>query len=316
MSTNDPRYGSQPGAQGPEGMQWSQPVPSPEQPMQPPTGQPSSQPAVPTNPYAVPQPGWAQPSQVSSASAQQAPAPGSAQQVPLPGQQPYAQGQQPHAQGRPMGVVPPVGAAPAKKSNTGLIVGILIAVAVVFIGGLVALGFVVNSIMKAVETTTDPFTSNPPTTSPSTTDPSTALPSTKIPLDQTASVGDWEVHVDGYTPDATADVAAAYVGNEPAGTGNVYTMVHLTVTYRGTNGANGNYLSMDLDLVSESGTTRGWFEGSTSVLGPDDIFARGTVISPGQSVTGNIVYEVPRDETFTALRVSDETGQFVDIPLQ
>lgn len=356
MSTNNPRYGSQPGAQGPEGTQWSQPTP-PEQPMQPPTGQPSSQPTVPTNPYAVPQPGsahspyaspqstppapsapgaqpeWAQPSQVPPAQQvppQPVPAPGSAQQVPPPGQQPFMQDQQPYAQGQrpyaqgPMGTVPPVGPAPAKKSKTGLVVGILVAVAVLFIGALVALGLIVNSIMKEVETTTEPFTSNPSTSAPSTASPSTTDPSTTdpspssseaIPVRQTANVGDWEVNVDSYTPDATADVAAAYIWNEPAGTGNVYKMVHLIVTYRGSDGTEGDYLYMDFDLVTESGTTIGWYEGSAAAMAADDLFARETAMSPGQSVTGNILFEVPRDETFTAFRVSDEMGQFIDVPL-
>lgn len=112
-------------------------------------------------------------------------------------------------------------------------------------------------------------------------------------LGETLSNDDWDVVVNSFAPDVDAEVAAENPYNEPADPGFRYSMVNLTLTYKGEGSQHA--MTVPVALVADDGRVFEWFD--HSVVGPEprldgEMYAGGTV-------TGNLVFHVPTEWTGT-----------------
>ena len=67
-------------------------------------------------------------------------------------------------------------------------------------------------------------------------------------------------------------------------------------------------------IVDESGKKYSWADADG--VAPDDLFASfDTSLKPGKSVTGQLLFDVPENSSYTFRMESSDTGQKVEIPL-
>lgn len=127
---------------------------------------------------------------------------------------------------------------------------------------------------------------NGETTEPAAQDGPDGTRTNPYPLGTTIAGSDWQVTVNSYAADATAEVLAANMFNEAPAAGNVYTMANVTITYTGAE--SGTAFEITVDCVSAGGNVIGTYDNNAvapSPIGLDELYN-------GASVTGNYVFEV------------------------
>lgn len=322
---------------------WGQPTPSPysqqptaEQPyafpQQAPAGGPQGGATQPGAPY--PQQGTPYPQQANPYQQQGTPYP--QQGAPYP-QQSTAYPQQgapggPQA-GAPVGPGAQMpGAAPTngamsymtpptpKKSSGGKT---LIIVLVAILVGLVLIGVIATMSIKALSASspTSPSTNQGshsqerPNTTDTNRDTSASEDTPPVSIGKEGEITDWKVNVATYTREASAAMMKDNSFNDPAPAGMDHTLIDLTLTYTGSNQEGEDFLfELDFYLVDESGKTYSWADADG--VAPDDLFASfDTSLKPGKSVTGQLLFDVPENSSYTFRMESSDTGQKVEIPL-
>ena len=135
-----------------------------------------------------------------------------------------------------------------------------------------------------------------------------------LPLGTLAEVGPWEVTVTEVNTDANDLIAATDKSNGPPVSGSQFVLVGVSATYLG--GATGGF-STDMqymfygskDLTFRNG---GW----TDTIAPDPI-ENAAVVQTGESVSGNLVFEVRSDQveggTVMIERTTDDIRSFFAI---
>lgn len=109
------------------------------------------------------------------------------------------------------------------------------------------------------------------------------------PLGFTVSDDEWAVTINSVNLDATAEIAAANMFNEPAPEGKVFILVNATAQYMGQN-PDGDSAWVTVDYVTADGVTISSTD--TFAVAPD-AFPDFTTLYEGGSITGNIALAVP-----------------------
>lgn len=123
------------------------------------------------------------------------------------------------------------------------------------------------------------------------------------PLGTTLVGDDWELTVNSYNADATAEVLAANQFNEQPAAGNVYSLANVTITYTGD--SSGTSFEITVDYVNAAGNVIATYDNmavAPESLGMEELYN-------GASATGNVVFEVPAGDA-GLLRV--QPGLFAD----
>lgn len=123
------------------------------------------------------------------------------------------------------------------------------------------------------------------------------------PLGTTVANDDWEVTVNSFTPDATAEVMAENQFNDEPADGAAYALVNVTVTRVAAE--SGTPWEVSVAFVTDGGNVVTGTEGIA--VGPDELPI--DELYEGGSVTGNVVVEIPADGAGT-VRVTP--GLFAD----
>lgn len=193
-----------------------------------------------------------------------------------------------------------------KFAAAGLVISI--------IGGIAGAIAFTMSLNRAFE---DAFGSSTVTTAPPTageqTDEATGAETTDgapdgtranpYPLGTTVAGDEWQVTVNSYNPDATAEVLAANQFNDPPAEGNVYSLANVTLTYTGD--TSGTSFEITVDYVNAAGNVIATHDNmavAPDSIGLDEMYS-------GASVTGNMVFEVAAADA-GLLRV--QPGLFAD----
>lgn len=133
-----------------------------------------------------------------------------------------------------------------------------------------------------------------PTTTPTTAAPTpTAAPGTldnPVRLGTAAPIGEgWELTVNAYVPDATADVLAEDEFNEPPDDGFQYALATVAVTYNGSDPTTSMF-EVDVGVMGPDGFETDMF--SCPAIAPKELDTAAEV-SPGDTVTGNVCFMLP-----------------------
>lgn len=123
------------------------------------------------------------------------------------------------------------------------------------------------------------------------------------PLGTTLVGDEWELTVNSYNPDATADVLAENPFNEPPAEGNVYSLANVTITYTGD--SSGTSFEISVAYVSAGGNVINSYDNMAVApdgLGLDELYN-------GASTSGNVIFEVAAGDD-GLLRV--QPGLFAD----
>jgi len=115
-----------------------------------------------------------------------------------------------------------------------------------------------------------------------------------VPLGKAADLGEgFTVTVNSFTEDDT-EALTSNPANPAPSAGNVYSVVNVTIEYDGD--PNFGYVALlDFTALRPPDVEANWYE--TIYLTPDDPLPLADSIAPGDSVTGNIVFEIPKDAT-------------------
>lgn len=128
-------------------------------------------------------------------------------------------------------------------------------------------------------------------------------------IGQTISLSDWDITVNSFNPNATAEVAAYNVNFPELNDGRNLAMMNVTYTYKG----NGSGFTNDFlyDFVTDEGNVLV----GMSLASPPPPAADYQELFTGASITGNVVFEIPN--TSGSLRIlsltSDDDGLFVRV---
>lgn len=123
-----------------------------------------------------------------------------------------------------------------------------------------------------------------------------------IPSGDAAVVGDYEVMVIGFTPDATDVVLDFNEFNDPPPDGSVYTLIRLEFTYVGDESGE-PWLDVSWAGVGDSSVSS---EVGDCFSYPDDLFELGELF-PGGTADGNICLTVVEDDVDSLLLILEET---------
>lgn len=122
-------------------------------------------------------------------------------------------------------------------------------------------------------------------------------------IGQVLSNDDWDVTVNSFNPNASADVAAENIFNDPPESGHQYAVVNLTFTYKGADSQLVD--TIPVAFVTENGNVARTFDKSAVAPAPrleGELYAGGTA-------TGNVVLHIPEGQP-GVLRI--ELGMFGD----
>ncbi len=108
------------------------------------------------------------------------------------------------------------------------------------------------------------------------------------PLGSTLSSPEWEVTVNSFTPDATAEVMAENQFNEDPDAGSVYALINVTI--KRVAAEPGYPLDVSVGYVTESGNVVNTFD--SMVVVPDDL-GNANELYEGAEATGNVVVMIP-----------------------
>lgn len=184
------------------------------------------------------------------------------------------------------------------------------ALIITIIGTLAGVIAFVTTIGKAIddaftETTTEPVEQQPADEPPAEEEPAGGDPAEEpaeepggdqgtranpYPLGTTLANDDWEVTVNSFTPDATAEVMAENQFNDEPEAGHTYALANLTVTYLGED--SGTPFEITVAYVTAGGNVVHTYD--HSALGPDEL--PDNELYTGASATGNVVLHVPEGD--------------------
>lgn len=126
-------------------------------------------------------------------------------------------------------------------------------------------------------------------------------------IGDTLSSGNWEVVVNSFTRNATAEVMAANMFNDPPPAGAQYALANITATYQGAD--SGNASSIGMSWVSDAGNVVRWYD--NPAVTPDPLEGE---LYNGASLTGNLKVAIPEIETgLIRLDIGFGTEIFVDV---
>lgn len=118
------------------------------------------------------------------------------------------------------------------------------------------------------------------------------------------ALGDWEITLNGFQPDATAEVLAANSFNDPPKDGYTYGLADITVKYTGADSATTYDLSFD--YITSSGNVLKSYDNDAVTPEPQldgELYA-------GATLTGNVDFEIPADDTgLIRVKISLEEGE-------
>lgn len=117
------------------------------------------------------------------------------------------------------------------------------------------------------------------------------------PIGSTIVSDDWEVTVNAVDLDATDEVLSADDENVEPATGEVYLMANITATYVGEDQA-GALPPLKVQYLDDQGVE--FLPQDTFVVTPDP-FEITAALTPGASLTGNVVVSVPADTMKSAV---------------
>ena len=135
-----------------------------------------------------------------------------------------------------------------------------------------------------------------------------------IPSGDPAVVGDYEIKVIGFTPDATAEVLDYNEFNDPPPEGSVYTLIRLEYAYFGDTSGD-PWIDVSWSAVGDSNVSS---DGGDCVTYPDNVFDLGELF-PGGTTDGNICLTVVEGDVGSLLLIVedyfsfDETRVFFDL---
>lgn len=110
-----------------------------------------------------------------------------------------------------------------------------------------------------------------------------------LAIGESARVGDYDVTVVGFTPDATAQVLDANQFNDPPGPGEVYAMVRVRATY---DGDGEGFAGMDLSVGYIGDDGRIYVDHDCMAVEPDNLLDQPQVVAGG-TVEGNLCLRLP-----------------------
>jgi hypothetical protein len=149
------------------------------------------------------------------------------------------------------------------------------------------------------DTTTEPSETTTDETTPADSREGEGTQDNPYALGTAAEIGDWTVTVVGFSPDATAEVAAGNEFNEPAPPGTVYVALDMTATFNGGEEASAFGFEVQAALVLPNGTVLGAAE-SPFVSLPDGWDSSAEVFEGGE-ISGKQVWAVPVDQVSEAI---------------
>ncbi len=126
-----------------------------------------------------------------------------------------------------------------------------------------------------------------------------------IPSGDPAVVGDYEIMVIGYTPNATAEVLAENQFNEEPPRGSVYTLIRLSWTYIGDESGT-PWVDMSWSGIGDSNV--GSDSGDCSTY-PDNTFDLAELF-PGGTTESNICLTVTEDDVNSLLLILEDIFDF------
>ena len=151
------------------------------------------------------------------------------------------------------------------------------------------------------------------TTSSTTTVPTTTVPpaggsrENPVPVGQVSSVGDgWTVKVVNVTPDASAQIKAANMFNDPPSAGRQFFMVTVEATNGGTQPESA-LVGLRFEGLDDTNVAYTQSENDCGVIPNDFPFSD---VFPGGTVTGNVCWEV--DSAHTASLLMSVSAGFSD----
>lgn len=194
--------------------------------------------------------------------------------------------------GYPAPGMPPMGYAPPKKSNAGktllIIGGVLLGMCLLGGIGLVAIGATVST------TTTRPGQLG-------SGDGPGRSPQQAFAIGTTVEVAkDWKITVVSAEIDANATMAAESSIYKPD-TGKQYVIVRLKIENVGKD-PDSVFTNVDLNLLSKTGATI-----NTTFASLPDRLDVTTQLQPGGTVTGSMVYQVPKTDLDTLVLLAEPT---------
>lgn len=141
----------------------------------------------------------------------------------------------------------------------------------------------------AVEESASSTTEKPATTTTSAPPADRGSQDAPLAIGESARVGDYDVTVVGFTPDATAQVLDANQFNDPPGPGEVYAMVRVRATY---DGDDEGFAGMDLSVGYIGQDGRIYVDHDCMAVEPDQLMDQPQVVAGG-TVEGNLCLRVP-----------------------
>lgn len=119
-----------------------------------------------------------------------------------------------------------------------------------------------------------------------------------VPFGTAAAIGEgWNFSVSTYVPDATKDVVAEDEFNEPPPDGYQYALATVAATYNGTD-PTASMFDVDVGVIAPSDFETDMF--SCPVVVPKELDTSAEV-SPGDTVTGNVCFELPTADATTVV---------------
>lgn len=110
-----------------------------------------------------------------------------------------------------------------------------------------------------------------------------------LSIGEAAQVGDYELAVVAFTPDATAEVMGANMFNDPPGEGEVYALVRVRATYAG-DGEGMAVWDLSAGYIGDDG--RVYVDHDCMAVEPDGLIDQPQVVAGG-TVEGNVCLRLP-----------------------
>ena len=110
-------------------------------------------------------------------------------------------------------------------------------------------------------------------------------------MGDTVRLGEWEMTVDGFNPDATETVMAENQFNDPPVEGRVFVFIEVTFTYVGNDSA---MITLDtlFSVVGDSGVAFGTDSDDRCGVIPNKLDEY-TEVFTGGTLSGNLCYSIP-----------------------
>lgn len=159
---------------------------------------------------------------------------------------------------------------------------------------------------SALDAARDTTTTEPPTTT--TNAPTTGSRGAPLALGTVVTLGDWEIAVVGFQPDANAAMRNENMFNDPAPAGSTYSLVRVRATYRGS-GDDSASSSIGVGFVGSD--NRKYADSDCMAVEPNALGDQPSVFSGG-SVEGNVCLVIPTAQIPTGAIYVEDSFSFED----